>query len=533
MNTPNDFMVEMGRLFGTGRGGQMVQNEQLALQQQHQQMLEEQARRSAVQQWMMSDPKNIPEIQQSVMGGQTIRANDQTYNYNDQIQPLQIEQQKLVNQGQQIHNSGQEFGLNRDRAGEMVNGDPFGMTHAKQGAELMAIHDAEKKQKDAQAASAVLSVATMGLGGLGGLLGGAGGAAGEAAGGGGAASSGTGLGGLLSTPGKNGDGVAQQGIPPAPEAMTLETATSPTLPGEGNPFANPTGLSMLQNFLATKTGIDSQAAETGNNKTRNQIMALSDALNWNDPSTPMGHNITARLAELGGLPPSALANNANPIAEAAMRVHQGRQAQGGRGGSPTGVATPQAAGGTGSAALGAAAEANPYGYMPALQSLVNSAGEGMMSMMFGQPSGPQQGPTEAPQQGPPEAPQKKSITRFLPYGGLIDFAQNNAPALQQYLQPASQPQLMYNRPDPSLSGTQPQLRSAEPQQFLPQYLGHQGPIAPGLTQPTAPQPKAPRPSSPEYLKFPNIDPQLLQMMMSGADPGLQEQMRLKSFLQAR
>jgi len=543
MNTPNDFMVEMGRLFGTGRGGQMVQNEELALQQQHQQMLEEQARRSAVQQWMMSDPKNMPEIQNSVMGGQTIRANDQTYNFNEQFQPLQIEQQKLSNQGQVTQNSAQEFGLNRERASELVNGDPFGLTHARQGAELMAVHDAEKKQKDAQAASAVLSVATMGLGGLAGTLGGGGaaaGGAGEAAGG---ATSGTGLGGLLSTPGKNGEGVTKQGIPPAPEAMTLETATDPTLPGEGNPFANPTGLSMLQNFLQTKTGIESQTASAGNDKTKNQVSALGEALNWNDPSTPMGQNITARLAELGGLPPSALASNPNPLAEAAMRVHQGRQPQGG--GTPLSGGTPQVGGGGASPAGGS----NPYGYMPALQALGNLVGQGTSYMMWGPgpqeqgppapPVGPEQGPPAppvGPEQGPPLPSQPKSMTRFLPYGGMIDFAQKNPTMLKQYLEDNIQPTLTFNKPDPTLGGTQPQLRSADPQAFLPQYLGHQGPVAPGLLQPQA-QPKAqaktPRPSSPEYLKFPNIDPQLLQLMMGGADPGMQEQMRLQTFLKSR
>lgn len=315
MNTPNDFMIEMGRLFGTGRGGQMNDLEAMQLEAQKNQLMEERARQEAVQKYVMGDENRLPGVQESQVGQNTVRAGQMANDQNARMNPIAVKQAQSNLAGTDINNQISAYARDYTTASNTVDGDPTGMAGVRSGAERQKISADAKHAADKEAASAAGSLLMGNIGGIAGLI---------------------------KTPGQNGANVAKADAQQQTEATQMPGLENPGVPVTGiEAFTNGPGfevMKQLAEFQQQATG-NKQAAEA--NANRNKIQALEGAAQFGEFRTPGQQAAVDALGALGGVPSSPAVPAPNPLGDAARRVDAGRRGKqpgGGGGVRPGGAA---------------------------------------------------------------------------------------------------------------------------------------------------------------------------------------------------
>lgn len=315
MNTPNDFMIEMGRLFGTGRGGQMNDLEAMQLEAQKNQLMEERARQEAVQKYVMGDANRLPGVQESQVGQNTVRAGQMANDQNARMNPIAVQQARANLTGTDIANQSAAYLRDYTVASNSADGDPVGMAGIRTGEERRKISQDTKNAADNEAASAAGSL----------LLGNP-----------------TGLAGLFKPPGQNGANVAASDAQMNTEATQMPGLENPGVPVQGMaPFANSAGFNVLQQLAAYHQNATGQQQAAEANASRNKIQALEGAAQFGEFRTPEQQAAVSALGALGGVPNGPAVPAPNHLGDAARRVDAGRRGgQGGRGGAQPGPAAP-------------------------------------------------------------------------------------------------------------------------------------------------------------------------------------------------
>lgn len=464
MNTPNDFMIEMGRLFGTGRGGQMNDLEAMQLEAQQNQLMEERARQEAVQKYVMGDANRLPGVQESQVGQNTVRAGQMANDQNARMNPIAVQQARSNLAGTDINNQVAAHLRDYRVAGDTVDGDPTGMAGVISGEQRQKIGRDTKAYNDNEAASAAGAA----------LLGNP-----------------TGLASLFKTPGKNGANIAKADSEQNTEATRMPGVENPGVPVQGiAPFTNGPGFNVLQQVAAyyqNATG-QQQAAEANASRVKGQ--ALGDAAQMSPYNSPEQTQAVQALLALGGVSPGPATPAPNPLGDAARRIDANRKGAQGGGAAAPGATAPSAP---------AASPQMGLSPLPEMTQLAKSAGSNILKFLdpmqgWGQtPQAPAPAPMLPPQGSAAEVPQ------FDRFSGISPEAMrpNNGerPAYMQSRNPAAESsQGPLGAYQSFIQGLKENAYTREPVQPVPQPERYSGAVL-SFGPAHTPQPQAQPPAT--------------------------------------